>query len=250
MEAIAIPDRQNTLREVNPLDLRLTVVTPIFNEARTLSQSVERILAIGVIDELILVDDGSTDRSWAVLGEFAEREGIRRVRHTLNRGKGAALRTGFHEAEGGLVVIQDADLEYDPKDIPGLIQPILDGHAEVVFGSRFLQGRPAGIAGISYLANRVITRFFNLIFRQRLTDVETCYKVMRSDILQQVLPKLAEDHFGVEIELAARLSKIPGVRIVERPIQYTPRTRAEGKKIGWRDGVRALWCIVRYRFWG
>jgi hypothetical protein len=149
-----------------------------------------------------------------------------------------------------MVVIQDADLEYDPKDIPGLIQPILDGHAEVVFGSRFLHGRPAGIAGISYLANRVITRFFNLVFRQRLTDVETCYKVMRRDILQQVLPKLVEDRFGVEIELAARLSKIPGIRIVERPIRYTPRTRAEGKKIGWRDGVRALWCIVRYRFRG
>lgn len=250
MAAIVIPDRQNTSREAQSLDLRLTVVTPVFNEARTLLQSVERILAIDVIDELILVDDGSTDGSCAVLDELRERESVRTLQHEVNRGKGAALRTGFRQSEGGIVVIQDADLEYDPNDITWLIQPIVDGEADVVFGSRFLKGRPAGIAGISYLANRVITGFFNLVFRQRLTDVETCYKVMHKDVLQQILPQLVEDRFGVEIELAARLSKIPGIRIVERPIQYAPRTRAEGKKIGWRDGVRALWCIVRYRFWG
>jgi hypothetical protein len=146
-----------------------------------------------------------------------------------------------------VVIVQDADLEYEPVDYTALIGPIVRGEADAVFGSRFHPDSITSISLTSYWANRLITWFFNLVTRQLLTDVETCYKAFRRETLQQILPLLVENRFGIEIELAARAGKIPGVRIVERPIRYQARTRREGKKIGWSDGLRALWCIFRYR---
>jgi glycosyltransferase involved in cell wall biosynthesis len=226
---------------------RLTVVMPVYNEAATLEQSILRLLACCDVDELIVVDDGSSDDTLAILSRLQESPSVSVLRHATNQGKGAALKTGFTQASGDVVIVQDADLEYDPIDLGALVEPILHDEADVVFGTRFCHGRPAGIRFISYVANRVITAFFNVVFRQRLTDVETCYKVMRRDVLQQIAPTLVENRFGVEIELTARIVKIANVRIAEVPIRYSPRTRAQGKKIGWRDGVRALWCILRYR---
>ena len=248
MEIIASPRHRTIADAVIVTACRLTVVMPVYNEAATLEQSISRLQACCDVDQLVIVDDGSSDGTLDVLDKLQDASNVRVLRHTTNKGKGAALRTGFAHASGDVVIVQDADLEYDPGDLSLLVEPILHDEADVVFGTRFLHGRPAGIRFISYLANRIITGFFNVIFRQNLTDVETCYKVMRRDILQQISPALVENRFGVEIELAARIVTTPGIRIVEVPITYSPRTRAEGKKIGWRDGVRALWCILRYRF--
>jgi glycosyltransferase involved in cell wall biosynthesis len=225
----------------------LSIVMPVFNEAETLRQIVAAIGACSVDHELIIVDDGSQDRTEEVLVELERQANVRVVRHGHNRGKGEALKTGFAAATGEMVIVQDADLEYDPRDYASLIEPIVSGTADVVYGSRFAAGADSQISKLTYVANRWITSAFNWINRSKLTDVETCYKVFSRKIIDTIAPQLIENRFGIEIELTARAVHLPGVRIVERPIRYRARTRDEGKKIRWTDGVRALVCIWKYR---
>lgn len=222
----------------------LSVVVPILNEKDTVANVLRRIRALPISVEIVVVDDGSTDGTRQRLHELAEAGVVDRLLlHPHNRGKGAALRTGFAEVQGHLVVIQDADLEYTPEELPGLMEPILAGEADAVFGSRFLQGPgPGHIWRIHYWGNRFLTGFSNLLTGLRLTDMETCYKMMRRDLLD-TLP-LTRDRFGIEPELAARLAQARA-RVVERPISYQGRSWTAGKKIGWRDGVAALWHILR-----
>jgi glycosyltransferase involved in cell wall biosynthesis len=168
------------------------------------------------------------------------------VFHDENRGKGAALQTGFMKARGDIVIIQDADMEYDPQDYRLLLQPILEGQADVVYGSRFSGPDQQFLPLWHYAANRLITFLFSIANGWRMTDVETCYKMFRRELIQEIAPQLKEQRFGVELEITARLLRLGGVRFSERPIRYDRRSYAEGKKIGWRDGLRALWCILKY----
>ncbi|HUU22198.1 MAG TPA: glycosyltransferase family 2 protein [Phycisphaerae bacterium] len=236
----------------------LSVVIPVYNERDTWRELLARVEAVEMPRlgrQLILVDDGSTDGTRDQLAEFARAggggeslPGPGEVRcevafHERNRGKGAALRTGFAAAAGQVVVVQDADLEYDPNDHPGLIEPILRGQADIVYGSRFRDR--AGRKGYwrNYLANAFLTRLSNLTTGLKLTDMETCYKMFRLDVLRQV--SLEQDRFGFEPEITAKIARLD-VRIGELPIRYDSRTHEEGKKIGWRDGLKAIWCILKY----
>lgn len=227
----------------------LSVVMPIYNERKTLRQVVEAVRAVPVPKEMILVDDGSTDGTRDILQELAALPGVRVVLHEQNQGKGAALKTGFQHARGDVVVIQDADLEYDPNDYPLLLAPIRSGEADVVYGSRFLvderePGRERD-AVYHYLGNRVLTFISNLFTGLNLTDMETCYKCFRREALDGVT--IRSRRFTVEPELTAKLARRP-LRIFEVPISYRGRSYGEGKKIGWRDGVSAIWAIVKFRF--
>lgn len=227
----------------------LSVVVPVFNELRTIDEIVTRVRGSGVPLELILVDDGSTDGTRARLDDLAKLTDVRVILHEHNRGKGAALRTGFAAATGNVVLIQDADLEYDPADYMRLLQPIVEEHADVVIGSRFLGDSHRVLYFWHFLANRCLTFLSNLTTGLNLTDMESCYKVFRRETLLALLPQLREDRFGIEPELTARAARLPGVKIHEVAIRYHGRTYAEGKKITWRDGLRALWCIARYGLW-
>lgn len=229
-----------------PPDFRLSVVVPVYNEVRTVDTIVKRVLASGVPVEIVLVDDGSTDGTRERLAELSKLEHVRVILHERNRGKGAAIRTGFAHATGNAMLIQDADLEYDPSDYLRLLQPIIEEQADVVFGSRFLGDSHRVLYFWHYLGNRTLTFLSNLTTNLNLTDMETCYKVFTREALLKILPQLCEDRFGIEPELTARAARIPGVKIHEVAIRYNGRTYAEGKKITWRDGFRALWCIVRY----
>jgi len=225
---------------------KLSVVIPVYNEARTIREIVARVRAVPGDKELIIVDDGSTDGTWEVLRGLAALDNVVVMRHERNRGKGAALRTGFAAARGDMVVVQDADLEYDPAEFPKLTQPILDGKADVVYGSRFVGGDSHRVLYFWHsVGNRVLTVLSNVFTNLNLTDMETCYKVFRWEIIQSLT--LEEDRFGFEPEVTAKLAKIRGCRIYEVGISYAGRTYEEGKKIGWRDGVRAIWCIWKYR---
>ncbi len=220
---------------------------PVFNEAATIVEVIRQVLAQPTVQELVVVDDASTDGTWEVLQSVSdEKSRVRLFRHERNRGKGAALRTGFEKVQAPFVLIQDADLEYDPAEYPRLLKPILDGKADVVFGSRFLG---SGSHRVLYywhsLGNRFLTTLSNMATNLNLTDMETCYKMFRLEVLQRI--RLKEDRFGFEPEITAKVSRL-GVRIYEVSISYYGRTYAEGKKIGWRDGVRALWCILKYNF--
>jgi glycosyltransferase involved in cell wall biosynthesis len=235
-----------------PDGFRLTVVIPVYNEEATLRTLVEAVRAVPVRKELILVDDCSRDRSAEILAEIeaAGRDDpdnlVRVLRHERNRGKGAALRTGFAHATGDMVIVQDADLEYDPQEIPRLLQPIVEGQADVVFGSRFLGDQPHRVLYYwHYLGNRFLTTLSNCFTNLNLTDMETCYKVFRRDVIAEIAPKLQQERFGIEPEITARVAR-GGRRVFEMSISYSGRTYAQGKKIGWRDGVKAIWCIVRY----
>ena len=229
-----------------PPGLRLSVIIPVYNEAATLEAVVDRVREASVPVELIFVDDGSTDGTRQLLQSWSEQPHVKVLRHETNRGKGAALRTGFAHATGDVVIIQDADLEYDPGDYVWLLQPIVEDRADVVYGSRF-SGTDRPVLPLWHQwGNRLITCCSNLLTRLKLSDVETCYKVFRREVLEQFAPALRENGFGIELEMTARLAKLSGVRIYERPIRYTARTYADGKKITWRDAVWALWCIVRY----
>ena len=229
-----------------PTDFALSVVVPVYNEVNTVQQLVSRVREVPIPLEVILVDDGSNDGTRELLRQYDGQAGINVVLHERNRGKGAALRTGMKHASGTVIIFQDADLEYDPSEYPLLLLPILEGQADVVYGSRFSSRSRRVPRYWHSTVNRLITLFSNMFTNLKLTDVETCYKMMRRDIATQIAPLLKENGFGIEIEITARLAKIPGIRFHERPISYAPRTAAEGKKIGWRDGFRALWCVLKY----
>jgi glycosyltransferase involved in cell wall biosynthesis len=225
----------------------LAVVIPVYNEAATIAEVVKTVLAQPLVRELIVVDDGSNDGTWAVLQPLAMPDGrIKLFRHETNQGKGAALRTGFAQITAPLVLVQDADLEYDPGEYSLLINPILTGKADVVFGSRFMGSSAHRVLYFWHsLGNRLLTTFSNMATNLNLTDMEAGFKAFRREVIQKI--KIQESRFGFEPEIVAKVSRL-GVRIYEVAISYYGRTYAEGKKIGWRDGVSALRCIVKYNF--
>ncbi|WP_396623429.1 glycosyltransferase family 2 protein [Luteitalea sp.] len=226
--------------------MRLTVVIPVYNEVHTLLHLIDRVQAVALEKDIVLVDDCSTDGTRDLLRGTAFPPNVRVLYHERNQGKGAALRTGFAAATGDLVIIQDADLEYDPEEYPKLIAPILQGRADVVFGSRFAGGEVHRVLYFWHsVGNKFLTLCSNAFTNLNLTDMETCYKVFRREVLQQIT--VEENRFGFEPEITAKIAK-QRVRIYEVGISYAGRTYEEGKKIGWRDGVRALWCIVKYNW--
>lgn len=222
---------------------QLSVVMPVYNERATLARIVDRVLAVPIDKELILVDDGSTDGTRELLKTLEGKPGVRVILHDQNRGKGAALRTGFAAAAGEIVIVQDADLEYFPEEYPELIEPIVEGWADVVFGSRFLGRRHRVLLYHHYLANKGLTFLSNVFTNLNLSDMETCYKVFRRQVIQGI--PLKQDRFGFEPEITAKVAR-RRLRVFEVAISYNGRTYEEGKKIGFVDGLKALWCIIRY----
>ncbi len=226
-------------------DPLVSVVMPCFNEKPTIVASVKRVLDAPFNKEIVLVDDGSTDGTRAVLAAEVEKmPNVRVFYQDKNRGKGAALRRGFQEAQGEIIIVQDCDLEYDPREIPKVIQPIVEGDADVVYGSRFLGGPHRVLYYWHSVGNAMLTTVSNMISDLNLTDMETCYKAFRAEILKSI--ELEEDRFGFEPEVTVKLSRRPGVRVYEVPISYKGRTYAEGKKIGLKDAFRAMYCLARY----
>jgi glycosyltransferase involved in cell wall biosynthesis len=229
-----------------PEDFRLSVIIPVFNEVQTVRHIVERVCATGLPLELILVDDGSSDGTAAAITDLAAEDvRVRTITHKRNRGKGAAIRSGLAAATGEVVVVQDADLEYNPDDLRYLLQPIVAGDADVVYGTRYGHTDRQISPWWHERVNGLITALANIAIGLRLDDVETCYKMMRREAVAPLIPQLRESRFGIEIELTARLARQP-LRFAQRRIRYHHRWYDEGKKIGWRDGVRALWCIFYY----
>jgi glycosyltransferase involved in cell wall biosynthesis len=221
----------------------LTVVIPVYNEVNNIREIHARVRAVPIEKEILLVDDGSTDGTREILRELAD-DTTKVVLHEYNQGKGAALRTGFQKASGDIVIIQDADLEYDPAQYPKLIQPILEGKADVVYGSRFVTGDYRRVLYFWHmLGNSLLTLMSNMFTNLNLTDMETCYKVFRREVLQKIT--IEENRFGFEPEITAKIAKLD-VRIYETGISYSGRTYKEGKKIGWKDGFSAIRCILKY----
>jgi glycosyltransferase involved in cell wall biosynthesis len=225
-------------------DPLLSVVMPAFNERATIEEIIRRVLAVPLRIELIVVDDGSTDGTRDLLQTLAAAHPFKLVLQAQNAGKGAALQRGFQEVTGDLVVIQDADLEYSPEELPDLISLIREGRADVVYGSRFL-GRHRVFLFTHYAGNRLLTLLTNVLYNTMLTDMETCYKVMRTEVLRSF--RLESKGFGIEPELTAKIFK-RGYRVYEVPITYDGRGYEDGKKITWRDGIVALWVLLKYRF--
>ncbi|GAB4137097.1 MAG: glycosyltransferase family 2 protein [Thermogutta sp.] len=231
-----------------PPDMLLSVVVPVYNEEATIDEILRRIIDAPVNKEVLVVNDGSSDGTATKLQAWKDHPRIRILEHPRNRGKGAALRTAFAEVRGDVVIIQDADLEYDPSEYSALLQPIVDGEADVVYGSRFVSEGPHRVLYFwHYVANRCITTLSNMFTDLNLTDVETCHKAFRREVIETIRDTLKENRFGIEIELTAKVAK-RGYRIFETGVRYYGRTYQQGKKIGFRDALRALWCIVRYRF--
>ena len=225
--------------------MKLSVVVPVYNEVGTIDQILERVQRVPIEKEIVVVDDCSTDGTRDRLTTLQQRGGgFRLVLHESNQGKGAALRTGFGEATGDIVIVQDADLEYDPDDYPKLIAPILDGKADVVYGTRFSGGESHRVLYFwHFIGNKLLTLLSNVFTDLNLTDMETCYKVFRRDVLQRI--HVEENRFGFEPEMTAKVARLR-VRVYEVGISYAGRTYDEGKKINWKDGLRALWCILKY----
>jgi glycosyltransferase involved in cell wall biosynthesis len=225
--------------------MKLSVVMPVYNEQGTVSEAVARVLAVPLEIELICVDDGSTDGSGEILTELqASHPQIQVLLQPKNMGKGAALRRGIQNATGNFIIIQDADLEYDPTDYPALLVPLIEGKADVVYGSRFLGAGPHRVLYFWHsVGNTVLTLISNVLTNMNMTDMETCYKVFRREILQSI--PIEEDRFGFEPEITVKIAK-RRLRVYEVGIRYWGRTYEEGKKINWKDGVRALWCLVKY----
>ena len=223
----------------------ISIIVPVYNESRTVEAVIRRLLEIDLPAprEVIVVNDGSSDGTRGVLDAMPVVPGVRIVHAEPNRGKGSAIRRGLAEAHGTVIAIQDADLELDPAQLAGLVAPILDGSAAVVYGSRFMAGRPDA-PWLTIAANRTLTAMTNLLFGSSITDMETCYKIMRADVARSL--RLNADRFDIEPEITARLLR-GGHTIHERPVTFTPRSRAAGKKIGWRDGLTALRVLVRER---
>ena len=232
--------------------LKLSVIVPAYNEEKTIAAILDRVREVqltgGMEKELIIVDDHSSDGTAAFIQAYSEKHpdgGIRFFRHDRNSGKGAALRTGIEHATGDFVVIQDADLEYDPNEYNLLLQPLLDGHADVVYGSRYAGGKAHRILFFWHsFGNKFLTTLSNSLTNLNLSDMETCYKMFRRELIQRI--QLKENRFGFEPEVTAKISRIPNVRIYEVGISYYGRTFDEGKKIGWKDGFRAIYCILKY----
>jgi len=223
--------------------MKLSVVIPVFNEKSTILEIYQRVKAVDIDKEIILIDDFSTDGTRDILRGLKD-NGTRVFMHDSNMGKGAALRTGFQYASGDIVIIQDADLEYDPNQYPKLIQPIIDGKADVVYGSRFVTGDYRRVLFFWHmLGNKFLTLLSNMLTNLNLTDMETCYKAFRQEVLKQIVIK--EDRFGFEPEITAKIARL-NLRIYEVGISYSGRDYKEGKKVGWKDGFSALRCIIKY----
>lgn len=220
----------------------LSVIIPIFNEENTVLELIDRVRRVNLEIEIVVVDDFSTDRSWDILKNIRN---IHIIQHSCNMGKGAAIRTGLEHIKGEVVVIQDGDLEYDPAEFPKLLKPILEGEADVVYGSRFL-GNVQGMRLQNFLGNKILTLLTRMLYGVRITDMETCYKMMRVSVMGNLT--LRANRFDFEPEITAKILKKRGVRFREIPISYNGRSHKEGKKIGWRDGVQAIWALVKYRF--
>lgn len=226
--------------------MKLSIVIPVYNEKKTIEEVIRRVqnAEINLEKEIIIVDDGSEDGTRQIL-EKLNQPNIKTFFHTKNQGKGVALQTGFSKAEGDIILIQDADLEYNPRDYPKLLEPILDGRADAVYGSRFLGGPHRILFFWHYIGNKFLTTFSNMLSNLNLSDMETCYKVFRKETIDKIT--LKSKRFGFEPEITIKLSKLKS-RIYEVPISYSGRDYSEGKKIGWKDGVAAIFHIFRYKF--